>query len=89
MQWEPGEPGVGGEEGSLSFMFVVSLCGSGYRDYPGIISHSPGFTDIGPDQTIISDKGSSTSQSQDQLPSAWLSAFKLTEGRKGIFYHFR
>ena len=26
---------------------------------------------------------------RDQLPSAWLSAFKLTEGRKGIFYHFR
>ena len=42
-----------------SVLCLLYLYGSGYRDYPGIISHSAGFTDIGPDQTIISDKGSS------------------------------
>ena len=51
-----------------SVLCLLYLYGSGYRDYPGIISHSAGFTDIGPDQTVISDKGSSTSSgSQDQM----------------------
>ena len=55
-------------EGDPIVLCLLYLCGSSYRDYPGIISHSAGFTDIGPDQTVISDKGSSTSSgSQDQM----------------------
>ena len=56
-EWSGSEGWEGRKDPSV--LCLLYLYGSGYRDYPGIISHSAGFTDIGPDQTIISDKGSS------------------------------